>query len=124
VRFLALIIVLVANTSISGPTRAESSGYLSALNYRKYTCQQLTAEAQAIALRAQEFAQKPSGVRKSTDDRKTATIVISWPDLSLHALDKTLIANIKNQIQMIEEATIEKQCSIQFEISNEQNKAR
>jgi hypothetical protein len=110
--------ILVLSVSVSSPSCAETSQFVSALIYQKYTCQQLAAEAQATALRAVRLAritpnEQMSKAAKATKDDET--VVIQWPNLSSHALDKNLTGPIKDQMVSIEQASIEKQCSIQFQ---------
>jgi hypothetical protein len=113
-RFHSLI-VLVGSVSVSSPSSGATNEYMSALNYQKYTCQQLAAEAQATASRALRLARMTSDKHMSKGVREAETVVIRWPDLSSDALDNTPTANIKTQMLIIEEARIEKQCNIQFE---------
>lgn|SRR5450755_3644154 len=75
--------------------------------YREYTCLEITQAAKAVALRAETTGSlRPN-------NGKSETTVIFWPDVT--RLEKELAEKMKDQMLVIEEAAIEKQCSIQFE---------
>jgi hypothetical protein len=114
-RYFGLTAV-VTGVLLSSPSHGASREFLAALihQYQNYTCRQIAAEAQATASRALEVARIPR-VQKNKNSRENETVVIRWPDLSSRALDKDLIVKIKDEMLVLEEASIEKQCSIQFE---------
>jgi hypothetical protein len=108
----AVTVILFAS-----PSHGTSREVLAALihRYQNYTCQQIATEAQATALRALELARIAPRGQKNKNSRENETIVIRWPDLSSRALNKDLTLKIKDEMLVLEEASIEKQCSIQFE---------
>jgi hypothetical protein len=107
-----LVGVLFSSSSYAGATREYLAGLIS--EYRKSTCSQIAAEAQATALRAvPPLARTKPYVRIKKDSLETSSLTIRWPDLS--ALDKESAETFKDHMLAIEEASIEKQCSIHFE---------
>jgi hypothetical protein len=81
-------------------------GYTGLGKYRDYTCPQLVQEARKLSLQAVRL----SGQRVIR--RPDAGNVLIWPDeLEGPAADVSLV---KEQMRMIENASVQSQCSIEF----------
>jgi hypothetical protein len=91
-------------------TSAETvSTYISPTDYRTLTCQQLLEAAKAIS--AQSDAKQGSRSRVGTT---SASPDIAWP-IEKIGDDKQTVANRKGQMVALEQASIQMQCSIQFQ---------
>jgi hypothetical protein len=99
-----------------GPILAETkSTYVPPLAYLNYDCPQLVREARALSTRSAILA----GVRQSdrTGDSDTNGTVIPWPRAFSLVGDENIadkLALMRGQMLAIEEASIGRQCSIQF----------
>lgn len=115
---LGLLALLLAVGCASKSENIQPS-YMSPMVYEPYSCQQLSAEAQRVSARAAEVA----GVQdrnRATDTAKTVGAVFFWPILFANEGDGQTaaeLANLKGQKKAIEEASIRKQCGIQFQPS-------
>ncbi len=94
-----------------------TAAYVSPLGYQPYNCQQLAMEAQAVSAKAAEL----SGVQdqKRTNDQIATgvAIVVFWPAAFLVGGDGQVaaqLAQLKGQMNAIEQASIQKRCNIQF----------
>jgi hypothetical protein len=94
------------------------AAYVSPIPYQSYTCQQLGMEAQAVSAKAAEL----SGVQdqKRTNDQVATgvAIVVFWPAAFLVGGDGQVaaqLAQLKGQMNAIEQASIQKKCGIQFQ---------
>jgi hypothetical protein len=92
--------------------------YVSPVMYQSYSCQQLAQEAQAVS----EHAAEASGAqdkKRSNDQLATgAAIIIFWPAAFFVGGDGQVaaqLAQLKGQMQAIEQASIQKKCGIQFQ---------
>ena len=92
--------------------------YVSPMSYQNHTCQQLAAEAQSVAIRAQQAA----GVqdKQRSNDQVLATVggVLFWPSLLFlngDGQNAAELARLKGEKEAIEQASIQKQCGIQFQ---------
>jgi hypothetical protein len=94
-------------TSISAET---VSTYISPTDYRTLTCPQLLEVAKAISAQAGLKHGNRSGVDVST----SASPDIAWP-IEKVGDDKQKLANRKGQMIALEQASIQMQCSIQFQ---------
>ena len=91
--------------------------YTSSIPYQGYTCEQLGAEASRVSA----YAAKAAGVQDKNRSHDQAMvgvgIVLFWPTLLFTNGDgqnAAELARLKGQMNAIEEASIAKQCEIQF----------
>jgi hypothetical protein len=94
-------------TSTSAET---ASTYISPTDYRALTCPQLLEAAKAISAQAGVKQGNRSGVDIST----SASPDIAWP-IGKVGDDKQKLANRKSRMVALEQASIQMQCSIQFQ---------
>jgi hypothetical protein len=87
------------------------------LIYQSFTCQQLTAEAERVSAAATAAAgQQDSQVTKDAV-ATTIAVIIAWPAAFMVQGDKqnaAQLAALKGQKDAIEQASIQKNCGIQF----------
>ena len=92
--------------------------YVSPVQYRSYTCQQLALEAQAISTRAAGLSGAQDSQRTKDGVATAAAIVIYWPAAFFVGGDKQTaaeLAQMKGQMVAVEQASIAKKCNIQFQ---------
>lgn len=109
------VAVLLAGCATSPSNVAPT--YVSPVVYQGFSCQQLAEEAQRVSSRASQAA----GIQREKATRDTvamtAAIVVFWPALFLVGGDQgnaAELANLRGQMQAIEEASRAKGCNIQF----------
>lgn len=92
--------------------------YVSPVMYQSYNCQQLALEAQGVSTRAATLSGTQDSQRTKDTVATTAAVIIFWPAAFLVGGDKQTaaeLANMKGQMVAIEQASIAKKCSIQFQ---------
>lgn len=113
--FGTLALILLSGCATS-PNNVAAS-YVSPVVYQNFSCAQLAEEAQRVSSRATQVA----GVQNQKASRDaaamTVAMVIFWPALFFVGGDQgnaAELANLKGQMQAIEEANRTKGCGIQF----------
>jgi hypothetical protein len=92
--------------------------YVSPVTYQSFTCPQLGLEAQAISARAAALAGAQDSQRTKDAVATTAAVIIFWPAAFLVGGDKQTaaeLAQMKGQLIAVEQASIQKNCNIQFQ---------
>jgi hypothetical protein len=87
------------------------------LTYQSFTCPQLTAEAQRVSAAAAAAAGQHYSQATKDAVATTVGVLIVWPALFLIQGDKqnaAQLAVLKGQMEAIEQASIQKNCGIQF----------
>jgi hypothetical protein len=95
-----------------------SATYVSPVMYQSYTCQQLAMEAQSVSARAAALSGAQDSQRTKDVVATTAAVVIFWPAAFLVGGDKQTaaeLAQMKGQLNAVEQASIAKKCNIQFQ---------
>jgi hypothetical protein len=85
--------------------------------YQSYTCPQLAAEAQRVSAAAAAAAGQQNSQATKDAVATTVGVIVFWPTLFLIGGDKqnaAQLAQLKGQMDAIEQASIQKQCGIQF----------
>jgi len=95
-----------------------AASYVSPIPYEVYSCAKIAAEAQRVTARAGEIA----GVQnqKASADAGVVAIglIVFWPALFLvHGNDEQTgeLARLKGELEALEQASIQKNCGIQFQ---------
>ena len=86
--------------------------YVSPITYQSHSCQQLAAEAQRVSAAAAAAGYQDSQASKDAV-ATTVGVIVFWPTLFLIGGDKqnaAQLANLKGQMDAIEQASIQKQC--------------
>jgi len=92
--------------------------YISPIMYENYTCQQLAAEAQTVSYRAAQAAGVQNKKRTTDAVVTTVGLVVFWPSLFFiqgNGPQAAELASLKGQMEAIEQASIRKNCGIQFQ---------
>ena len=87
------------------------------MTYQSFSCQQLTAEATRISAAAAAAAGQQDSQATKDAVATTVGVIIFWPTLFLIGGDKqnaAQLAQLKGQMDAIEQASIQKNCGIQF----------
>jgi hypothetical protein len=95
-----------------------TAAYVSPVQYQSYTCQQLGQEAQAISARATQLAGAQDKQRTNDAIATTAAVIVFWPAAFLVGGDKQTaaeLAQMKGQMNAVEQASIAKKCNIEFQ---------
>lgn len=111
--------VIAASLAACAKNAADiAPAYVSPILYENYQCRQLAEEATRVSQRAAQV----SGVQdqKATSDAVVTTvgIIIFWPTLLFikgNDQQTAELANLKGQMEAIEQVSIRKQCGIQFQ---------
>jgi hypothetical protein len=116
-----LALALLVGGFLSGcasHTNEISAAYVSPLQYDSYNCKQISAEMGRVSRRAQEVA---FNVNKNADGDQTAMavgLILFWPSLFFIDGDKPEAqeyARLKGEFDALEQAAIQKGCSIKVE---------
>ena len=92
--------------------------YVSPMTYQSYTCAQLAAEAQRVSAAAAAASGAQDSQATKDAVATTVGVVIFWPSLFFIGGDKQTaaeLANLKGQMDAIQQVSIQKQCGIQFQ---------
>ena len=92
--------------------------YVSPFIYQNLNCQQLAQEAQGISARATQLAGAQDQQRTNDTIATTAAVIVFWPAAFLVGGDKQTaaeLAQMKGQMNAVEQAAIQKNCNIQFQ---------
>jgi hypothetical protein len=112
-------VAVAAALSLAGcASKAEdvTPTYVSPIQYQAFTCPQLAAEAQRVSAAAAAGAQDSQHTKDAV--ATTAAVIIFWPAAFLVQGDKNnaaQLAQLKGQIDAIQQASIMKNCGIQFQ---------
>jgi hypothetical protein len=113
------VVVLAAGLAGCASSAADiTASYVSPVQYSSYNCQQLGLEAQSVSARAAALSGAQDSQRTKDAIATTAAVVIFWPAAFFVGGDKQTaaeLAQIKGQLVAIEQASIAKKCSIQFQ---------
>jgi hypothetical protein len=92
--------------------------YVSPVMYQGYTCPQLAQEAQGVSTRAAQVAGAQDQKRSNDQLATGVAIVVFWPAAFFVGGDgpaSAELAQLKGQMNAIEQASIQKKCGIQFQ---------
>lgn len=99
------------------PTTTRAA-YVPTAQYENLSCQQLGMEAKNVSNRAHDAANLQRRHRTQDEIKTAAGLVIFWPALLfVRGNDETTaeLAQLKGQMQAIEQVSTAKQCGIQFQ---------
>jgi len=92
--------------------------YVSPIQYQSFTCPQLAAEAQRVSAAAAAASGAQDSQATKDAVATTAAVIIFWPAAFLVQGDKNnaaQLAQLKGQMDAIQQASILKNCGIQFQ---------
>lgn len=114
-------LIFVAGLMLGGCAKSSSDvtgSYVSPIQYQNYTCEQLRQEAQRISTRVAQASGVQDQKRSNDQIATAAAIVIFWPAAFLVGGDDqntAELARLKGEFDAIEQASIQKNCGIQFQ---------
>jgi hypothetical protein len=114
------VVSVIAALALAGcASRAAdvTATYVSPMQYQSYTCMQLAAEAQRVSAAAAAAAGNQDSQATKDAVATTVGVIVFWPTLFLIGGDKqnaAQLAQLKGQMDAIEQTSIQKQCGIQF----------
>lgn len=114
----SLILTLTALAGCASGADDIAPSYVSPVMYENFTCQQLAFEAQSISSRAAQAAGVQNKQRTTDAVVTTVGLVVFWPSLFFIKGDGAKaaeLANLKGQMEAVEQASIRKNCGIQFQ---------
>jgi hypothetical protein len=117
-RYLGIVALGAALGGCASTSAEITPAYVSPVAYQGYTCQQLGLEAQAISTRAAALSGVQDSQRTKDQWSTAAAVVIFWPAAFFVGGDKQTAAELslmKGQMVAVEQASIAKKCSIQFQ---------
>ena len=91
--------------------------YISPVTYQNYTCEQLGLEAQTVSQQAVIASGQQDKVAHDDTVKTTVGLVFLWPVLLFNKGDGATannLANLKGQMQAIQQASIQKNCGFKF----------
>lgn len=95
-----------------------SASYISPVGYQNYTCDQLQQEAQGVSQRAAIAGGQQDRARRDDVVKTTVGVVLFWPALLFNEGDgqkANEVANLKGQMNAIQQAAVQKQCGFNFQ---------
>lgn len=117
-RILGIVALGAALGGCASSAADIAPAYVSPITYQSFTCQQLGQEAQAISARAATLSGAQDSQRTKDAVATTAAVIIFWPAAFLVGGDKQTaaeLAQMKGQLIAVEQASIQKNCNIQFQ---------
>ena len=114
---VALLALSCALAGCASKSNEIAASYVSPLQYESLSCPQIAEEAQRVSQRA-AIAAGAQDNQASKDAVSTAVaVVVFWPAAFFVGGDKgnaTELARLKGEMEAIEQASIRKNCGIQF----------
>ena len=113
-----MLSVLVGLAGCASSADEIAPSYVSPVQYENYTCQQLAEEAQRVSERASAAAGIQDQARTNDAVMTTVGVVIFWPSLFFlkgNGPQAAELASLKGQMEAVEQASIRKNCGIQFQ---------
>jgi hypothetical protein len=117
-RFLGVVALGAALAGCASSSADITPSYVSPVTYQSFTCQQLALEAQSISTRAAALSGTQDSQRTKDGVVTAAAIVVFWPAAFFVGGDKQTaaeLAQMKGQMVAVEQASIAKNCGIQFQ---------
>ena len=125
---LLQITVIVCSGAIAAscatPSKEIEASYVSPIIYQNYTCEQLSVEATMLSQRAQSVMAKQDKRAKSDAVATGVALILFWPAMFLvkgNGTDDSEIAQLKGQMDTVENVSNQKQCLISF-VDNQNGK--
>lgn len=117
-RYFALLAGALFLASCASKSADIAPAYISPVGYQNYTCEQLQQEAQGVSQRAAVASGQQDKARQGDVVKTTVGVVLFWPVLLFNEGDgqkANEVANLKGQMNAIQQASVQKQCGFQFQ---------
>jgi hypothetical protein len=118
VRNSTAVLIALALAGCASNAADVTPTYVSPVLYQSYSCPQLAAEAQRVSAAAAVASGAQDSQHTKDAVATTAAVIIFWPAAFLVQGDKNnaaQLAQLKGQIDAIQQASIMKNCGIQFQ---------
>ena len=117
-RVFALVVAGVVLAGCAADTSQIEAEYVSPEDYGDYDCTRIEGEAKRVSRKAQEIGARVDKAAANDDAQTAVGIVFFWPTLFLLEGEETgdtrAYAELKGQFEALEEASIRKECAIEF----------
>jgi hypothetical protein len=116
--FVVVVLVAFAVSGCASSSDKITASYVSPIQYENWNCRQLTEEAQRVSHRAAAAAGAQDSQATKDAVATTVGVIVFWPALFLIGGDKqnaSELARLKGEMEAIEQASIRKNCGIQFQ---------
>jgi hypothetical protein len=116
-RSISLLAVGLALAGCASRSADIAPSYVSPVLYQNYTCQQIAMESQNVAAHAAEMAGAQDQKRTNDQIATGVAVVVFWPAAFFVGGDGNTaaeLARLKGQMQTLEQASVQKNCGIQF----------
>jgi hypothetical protein len=117
-KYVAVALAAMVLAGCASKSGDITPSYVSPIAFQGHTCPQLAQEAAAISARAAQLSGAQDQKRTNDQIATTAAVIIFWPAAFLVGGDGQLaaeLANLKGQLVAIEQASILRNCGIQFQ---------
>lgn len=117
-RILSLLMGAISVSGCASNSSEISAAYVSPMIYQSHNCQQLALEAQGVSTRAAQVAGVQDSKRTNDAVATTVAVIVFWPAaFAIKGDGQTAaeLAQLKGQMNAIEQASIVKKCNIKFE---------
>ncbi len=94
-----------------------SAQYISPMQYKSYTCQQIASEMQMVSARVSEVGGKQEKASKGDSVKMGVGIILFWPTLFFLDNNSTQAAEygrLKGEFTALEQAAVQKDCGIEI----------
>ena len=115
---LAAVLSVVALGACAKKADKITASYVSPLIYENYNCNQLAAEGSRLGAKAAQLAGVQDKQAKNDAVAMGVGLVLFWPSLFFIKGGKQTeaeLAQLRGQMNALEQASIAKQCGIQFQ---------
>lgn len=115
-RALGLVVTVVLAGCASKALEIEPN-FVSPVMYQNYTCEQLGVEAQNVSQQATLASGRQDKAHKDDVAKTTVGLILFWPVLLFNKGDGATasnLANLKGQMQAIQQASVQKNCGFTF----------
>jgi hypothetical protein len=106
--FAAVGAILSCTSSLA----QSSPGKISSISYNNLTCRQIAQEGRSMSKKGFVLAGMQAGTGGSDGSETKSAVVIVWPT---RATNSEKLAHADSEMNALEQASIEGQCSIQFQ---------
>jgi uncharacterized protein YcfL len=116
-RQIVFCIIAVLCAGCASKSSDITPSYVSPVMYQNYTCQQIAAEAQNVSAHAAAATGAQDQKRTNDQIATGVAIVVFWPAAFFVGGDSqnaAELARLKGQMEALEQASILKNCGIQF----------
>jgi hypothetical protein len=116
-RYVGTVLAAAALAGCASKSTEIAPSYVSPVMYQSYTCQQIAQESQNVAAHAAEVSGAQDQKRTNDQIATGVAIVVFWPAAFFVGGDGQAaaeLARLKGQMQALEQASVLKNCGIQF----------